>query len=1134
MKPSIVRRFGHICCALLFTLSLHAQLDRGQISGFVKDPSGAAVTGAAVIIENEATRQETRIQTNESGYYQAPNLVTGLYTITVEAAGFKKVSESRVKLDAASTATVDVTLLVGGVNETVNVIASAAQLQTDSAQVGRVVELKQIEDLTLNGRNPLYLPLLLPGVSGTNIDKFDPDGLGNGGFTINGGRTDENLITVDGAIAIRTRAAGAIIGTLNVDTVQEVQVLTADYSAEYGRSSGGQIRYITKSGGHDFHGALWEYFKNDALNTNTWARNATGVAANSVPVPYRFNEFGYALGGPVYIPRKYNSDRNKLFFFSSVEWIKFHQYSTSSGVVPSLAMRQGDFSELLNPKNTFFGKTRVINDPTTGAPFPGNIIPKNRLSPNGIALLNAYPAPTPGLNIIGATNWFQSGPDPRNSFQNTFKIDYHINDKNTFSARGTEFQFDEIQPFRGTFNLVQLHSNRPNYTGVMSLATTLSPTLINEAAFSASVDRNFNDVANNGRYDRTQYGINYAYLFPGTKDIANKIPTVSLANFSTLDGGPYPAFSSGPIFVWTDTVTKIAGNHTLKFGIYIEHSGQNDRDQVQSGSSPGSTNNPNGQFTFLDTGTTASTGVAVANAALGLFNTYGEVGKKDYTIYRATATEIFVQDGWKINSKLKLDVGIRYEHWPPWSSVWGNIASFNPRYFDQSKAAVVDRKGGFIISGLPYNGITLPGDGFNAGAIGRVPIASSTSLGYLFHGLPDGLAQTNNLIDPRMGIAYQINTKTVFRVGGGAFHNRIVLNDSSLLGGNPPLQLTAAVSNGLADAPGGSGAAALSYPLIATMQDPVNRAPIAWNWNGTLQRELPLGMTLEAGYVGRAAYHLTRARNINSLQPGTVQANPGVNVDALRPYSGYSQITLFENAAQQNYHGLQAKLDRRFHSGLGFGVAYTWSKSITNADGKAEALFNPFNASVSRGPSTLDRTHVLVLNYIYDIPFLKNNQSVFGKVLGGWEVSGISQFQSGLAVAVLGTTDQAGVGSGNGAQPYNVVGNPNISNQVFSISNGDQNFWFNPAAFALPAAGTFGNGGRGIIRGPGTEISNFAVRKNFTVRERMRIQLRGEAFNVFNHPNWNNPNVTPTSSSFGRIQSKTGNRDIQVALRFEF
>ncbi len=416
-------------------------------------------------IRNEASGATFQSKTNERGFYQAPNLVTGIYTVEVESPGFKKFSEANVKLDAASTATVNIELVVGSLAESVDIVATAAPLQTDSAQVGRVVETKQIEDLTLNGRNPLYLPLLLAGVnSSSSIATFDPDGLGNGNFSINGGRTDENGITVDGAVALRTRANGAILGTLNVDTLQEVQVLTADCSAEYGRVSGGQIRYITKSGGHDFHGGLWEYFKNDALNTNTWARNASGIASQASPTPYRFNEFGYSIGGPVFIPGKFNADRNKLFFFHSLQFIKWHQYSTSTATVPSLAMRQGDFSELLNPANIYFGRTRVINDPATGAPFPGNIIPKGRLSPNGVALLNTYPVPTPGLSIVGATNWTSTGPDPRDTSQDTFKIDYRPNNKNTFSVRATVYEFHETQQFRGAFNLVQLQTNRPNYT----------------------------------------------------------------------------------------------------------------------------------------------------------------------------------------------------------------------------------------------------------------------------------------------------------------------------------------------------------------------------------------------------------------------------------------------------------------------------------------------------------------------------------------------------------------------------------------------------------------------------------------------------------------------------------------------
>ena len=1121
--------------AILLSFTLHAQLDRGEISGFVKDPSSASISAASVTIRHEATGIGARIDTNERGFYQATNLVSGYYTVEVEAAGFKKYSEQHVKLDAASTASVNVSLAVGAITESVNVVASSAQVQADSAQVGRVIESKQISDLTLNGRNPLYLPLLKAGVVGPSIATFDPDGLGNGNFAINGSRPDENGITIDGAIALRTRANGAIIGTLNVDTVQEVQVLTANYNAEYGRTSGGQLRYITKSGGQDFHGGLWEYFKNNVLNANTWARNRSGDPTQAKPVPYRFNEFGYAIGGPVYIPKVFNKDRNKLFFFWSEEWVRWHQYSTSTGTVPSPAMRKGDFSDLLSPTNTFFGRVRAINDPLTGKAFPNNVIPPDRLSPNGIALLNAYPVPTPSPNVIGATNWQGAGPDPRHTRKDTVKVDYHLTEKNTLSVRGTIFEFDEVQPFRGTFDRVQVHTNRPNRTSIASLTSTLSPTLVNEASFSANVDRNILVVAENGRYQRGQYGINYPYLFPGTKDVPDKIPTITIANFSTVDGGPYPAFSSGPIFTWSDTLTKVHGNHTFKFGVFIERSGENDFDQVPSGSTAGSTNNPNGLFVFADTGTAVTSGVAIANAALGLFNTYGEVGRKDYTPYRATGVDLFVQDGWKVTRRLKLEYGVRWEYWPPWSSLWGNIATFNPQYFDASKAAVVDRKTGAVVSGPLYNGMVLPGNGFPKSALGRVDAASDPSIQNLFHNLPDGLTQTHkNVFDPRVGFAYSVNDKTVIRAGGGEFHDRLVLNDNTLLGSNAPLQFQQVVSNGSVDAPGGVSAAAQRFPLLVSMLDPVFKHPTAWNWNLTVQRQLPWSTTIEVAYVGRSAYHLTRLRNINSLTPGTVQANPGVNPDSLRPYQGYVQIQLAENAAQSNYHGLQVQLDRRFHSGLGFGVAYTWSKTLDNADTKSEVLFNPFDPRGSRGPASTDRPQVLVLNYVYAIPFLKQNKGILGKTVGGWEVSGVSQFQSGAPLSPLGSTDQAGVGPGNGTQPWNLVSDPRVRQPAFSFSNSDQNFWFKPSAFALPAPGTFGNSGRGVIRGPDSQIWNIGLRKNFAVRENMKFQLRGEAFNFLNHPNWSNPVTTTTSASFGRVQSKTGSREVQLALRFDF
>ena len=382
-----------------------AQFDSAQMSGFVKDAQGQMVPGASVRIQNQATQLERNYATDGSGYYVATNLPPGLYTLTIEITGFKKFVETGIRLDAAAKLGRDVMLETGGLEETVTVTAESATLQTNTGQMSKTIESKQIQDLMLNGRNPINLALLKPGVRGSNFNNFQPDSLTSGGFNINGSRTDENLITIDGAIATRTRSAGAIIGTLNVDTVAEIQVLTASYLPEYGRSSGGQIRFVTRSGGRDFHGDLYGFFRDEGLDANTWTRNRAGLERAT----YDYKQFGYDVGGPVFIPGKFNENRDKLFFFWAQEWINWYQDSTSTGTVPSLKMRDGDFSELLDPANPFFGRSVIVRDPATGQPFPNNVIPANMLSPNGLGMLRAYPEPTP------ATRWARrtgSAPAP--------------------------------------------------------------------------------------------------------------------------------------------------------------------------------------------------------------------------------------------------------------------------------------------------------------------------------------------------------------------------------------------------------------------------------------------------------------------------------------------------------------------------------------------------------------------------------------------------------------------------------------------------------------------------------------------------------------------------------------------------
>ena len=358
---------------VLFSVANFAQSDTGQVSGYVKDPTGAVVANARVSIVNQSTQLERRTTTNEAGYYVAANLPPAFYTVTVEATGFKKFTSTGNKLEPNVAASVNATLEVGAVTETVEVTASVVQLQSETATVGKTVAAEQIANLMLNGRNPLFLALLKPGVRGGSLAGFSY-GLSSGGFNINGGRTQDLNITYDGATAIRTRANGTSIGTTDLDSVQEVQILTANYNAEYGRASGGQIRFVTKSGTRDFHGGVYDYFRNRELDANSWSRNRAGLTREA----QRYNQYGYVISGPAYIPRKWNADRNKLFFLWSQEWVKRRRESTSIQTVPSLLMRQGNFSELLNASNTFFGRVRTINDPTTGQPLPNNVIPASQ------------------------------------------------------------------------------------------------------------------------------------------------------------------------------------------------------------------------------------------------------------------------------------------------------------------------------------------------------------------------------------------------------------------------------------------------------------------------------------------------------------------------------------------------------------------------------------------------------------------------------------------------------------------------------------------------------------------------------------------------------------------------------------
>jgi len=1189
---------------LAVSAMLPAQSDLGRISGFVKDPSGATIANAKVTVRNN-TGVERQTTTNESGYYVITNIPSGLYTMTAEVPGFQRYETRNNKLDPSADLVIDATLTVGSANQTVEVSASAVMLQTESASVQKVITREQIDSLELNGRNPIWLAALVPGARGTTLANLN-FGFTQGPANFNGSRNPENLITFDGAPATRTRSNGTSLGAADVDSTQEVQILTTDYAPEYGRTSGAQIRFTTKTGTNQFHGAAYEYLRNTALNANTWARNANPNGLTSSAAPVHYNQFGFNIGGPIYIPGKFNTNKSKVFFYWGEEWLKYRFAESGSSVgsaglllVPSAKMRQGDFSELLDPNNPFITRTiKDPNDPTktikipvyvkdpqsasasqcgtvsspgppvvfnTNGCFPGNIIPSDRLSPGGIGILNSWPVPN---TLLAGGNWFAAKLHTFDQRKDTAGVDVNLTEKHRLRFRMMNYAYLEYQPLDGNTDRTPKFFNRPNKTGSLDYVWTISPNKVNEILVTASEDVVKIPVDAAHFFDRTQACVgspvpcaNYQYIFSDGKLLPNRIPTVNMSNFSGLSGGPYPSHSSGPIYDASDSFTWIKRNHTMKFGFLFERAGENDNDEINVQACPTCTNNQNGQFSFTDK-RAGGTGVAVANAALGLYDSYSEIGHRAYTIFRANMWEGFAQDSWKARQNLTINYGLRYTVIVPYHALWGNMILFDPSFYDQANAVTIDPTTGLIV-GSPtinqrYNGMVIPGSGFPSSAKGRVPEADSGLYSSLFRGVPDHYSDIQwGDIQPRLGVAYQLNSKTVLRAGGGRFITRLGVSDSIFLGGNPPFQPNASLANGLVDNLG-PGVVGNRAPLVVTTQSKAFKNPEAWAWNFTVERELFWKSLLSVGYVARRGLHLQREADINQPTTAAVAANPGVNLNALRPYKGFGSIRRTDNVASSMYNSLQIAWNRRFTGGLLFGVSYTLSKSMDSGSNQRDVVPNTYDTSMLWGPSEFDARHIVVFNYLYDLPFFRNHSNWTGKLLGGWQISGVTQFQTGLPCSVAGAADYAGVGldsnfgCGVNGQYWMINGNPKILGQ-FAPAGGpsDPHQWFaikNPdgsAIFTQPPAGTFNTQHvRDLIYQPGFQNWNLGLFKAIPVNERVRFQFRAEAFNFINHPNLGGGsgggvNFNPTSSNFGKVTTKGGGvgggeRNLQVSLRLEF
>lgn len=1157
---------------VVVSIAAFAQSDVGSIVGFARDPSGAVVPNAKVTIKNEGTNEEHTVATDPQGHYTVTNLLPGYYSMTAEASGFKRFESLHNKLEANSTIALDADMTVGQTTETVEVSATAEVLQTESGAVQAEVTGQQIQNEELNGRSPIYSAQFLPGVrSGSTLGDFN--GLGPAGqpYNINGARPWDTLVTVDSAVALRTRANGAVIGVGDVDATQEIQVLTADYEAEYGRASGGQIRIITKSGTTDFHGSLYEYFRNSDLNANTWTRNLS--TSTNFAAPFRYNNFGFAVGGPVWIPGVPLLDklRQKFFWFVAEDWIRERSTQTQTQAVPTNLMRQGNFSELLAPNPWYSGVHQLYYPgtcPKLGAstcqPIPGNIIPASQLSANGIAMLDAYPAPTPGF-LSGTQNWIAQAAQPFNQRKEILNFDILPNDNNHIGFRKSDLAYFEYDPFDQGSGETAKYFNRPNQTNTLFWTDTISPTLVNEARASVSLDDVYIPVNTSEiGFNRQNLSppITYPYIFSG-KDIPNKIPTVSLNdNFYSLAGGPYPSHSSGPIYSASDSVTKVWGNHTIKAGVYFEYAGENDGDQINVDTVPGGSNNQNGNFVFTDSGTGATSGVSIANLALGFADSYTEIGPRALTIWRRPIIEEFAEDSWKVTPKFHLDYGVRMTTVLGFHPLWGNADYFDGNLYNPANAVTVNSAGNVILgTGNPYNGVVIPGfSSFPSSAVGRVPAASSdicdgASCNSLFDpSLSKSYIKPTNDFQPRLGIAYQITPKTVIRAGAGEFVTAMQLLDNIFPGGNSPFQPFVTVNNVNVNNPGASLVSGTAAAITMTTLNPNLKQPEAWNWNFTVERELFWNSVLSVAYVGHRGIHDWVVYDINQPTAGALQANPGANVNQLRPYKGFAEIQEEESVANSMYNGLQVSWNRRFTAGSMFGVSYTYSKSMDNSSNYRDIVPDTYNTSNLWGPSEYDERHVVLINYLYDLPFFKNQSTLVGKVLGGWQISGATQFQTGTPCSIATNNDFAGVGefgsfgctSSVGSYTgefWDLSGTPVITGGFAGPSaNASSPKYFTVTA-TPPAAGTFNvqPGVRDSVYGPGFQDWNLMLFKKFPVNERNWFEFRAEAYDFVNHPNWagtnqtGGPNFNPTSSQFGEVTGKsTLARNLQLSLRYSF
>lgn len=1126
----------------------------GSIAGTVKDQSGAVVSGATVTITNTDTNVVVRTVTTESnGDYAAPLLPIGHYTVAVEASGFKKAVQTGIELNVNDKLTISPTLELGQPQETVTVEASAVHVELQSVAAGNVVSGTQIRELALTSRNYAQLVSLVPGVSSTaNTDQmyvgaFSPLGTNVVTFSMNGGRTSQNNWTIDGFDNVDRGANLTLLSFPSVDAISEFKVLRGQYDPEFGRAGGGQISVVTRSGTDSFHGGAYEFFRNDVLNANSFFNNAGNLKRPLL----RYNNFGWNLGGPVYIPNVYNTARTKTFFFFSEEFRRVITYSNPTGIIATANERQGIFSH------------PVCIQRTGTKCSPGNIVttvPASLFSRTASGYLQDIWSKVPLPNDATDPHLFRS--TLRNLFnfrEELIKIDHVFGPKLTLNGKILRDNIPTVEP-GGLFTTSPLSgvsttsTNSPGHNYSINATSAISPRLLVNVGYGYSYGAILSQVL--GLLNSATTGdIKPTMPFSNTQGRAPNITITGGAGLSTF--GPYTDLNFN--HTAHGSVSRIFGSHTIKAGVTYYHY----RKTENAGGGP------QGSFTFNNArnpnpcpakptpGCTLAFEQAWANFLVGNVSSFSQSNIDITPDIRTNQIEMYGQDQYRVRQNLTLSYGVRYSRFRQPTDATGLLSNFDPRAYNASKAPCIGLDGNIDPACGPNSTPGLPDGSFDPlnGLVfqGKNPFYGSKVS-----------TEDNKNIAPRIGLVWDPfkNGKTAVRAGYGLFYDAILFGNYEInIFSNPPSVQTVTIPNTSFDDPGSVKAIVSRSPKRLRSLGPTPyHSPYSEQYSLDVQRDLGGDFFLDIGYYGSQAHHLIGQIDINQPLPNAYRTqisqcppnvttncvSPGAYINSdttpllnrIRPFRGFVGIDANRTDFNSNYHSLQVQVQKKFRSKSLVNVAYTWSRAMTdNQTDRSTAAQDTYCAhNCEYGPSQSDRRHIFTTNFIWELPFFRDQQGWVGHTLGGWEFSTILTAQTGTPLTVFTLADQDPTGQGClGPSPCSVrpdmISNPN--------TNAPHTFgqWFNTAAYSDVPPGAFRNGNspRGAVRGPGFWRTDMALFKNLRITERVNSQFRVESLNTLNHTN---PvccgSTLLGSSSFGKILSTRDPRVVQLGLKLNF